>query len=162
MHLVLIIKNLSPMPMWCVSFCPLVVKNIFSYSWYGHSVYPNISLPDHIEVCIREWGYHSLLRGHATFSMHDDHVLITWYTHAMDTWHLLNTFQIPMCDGHMTLCWPHFELSLPKSRDGSISVSAAQTEIDPKMATQADSLFGSIQTLVSHVFMTTQGCVKAE
>ena len=33
----------------------------------------------------------------------------------------------------------------------------AQTEIDPKMATQADSLFGSAQTLVSHVVMTTLG-----
>ena len=53
-------------------------------------------------------------------------------------------------------------LSFPKStdahklwQDGSISVSAAQAEIDPKMATQADSLFGPAQTLVSHVAMTT-------
>ena len=41
----------------------------------------------------------------------------------------------------------------------------AQTEIDPKMATQADSLFGSAQTLVSHVVMTTLSCAwlcKAE
>ena len=34
----------------------------------------------------------------------------------------------------------------------------AQIEIDPKMATQADSLFGSAQTLVSFVVMTTLGC----
>ena len=34
----------------------------------------------------------------------------------------------------------------------------AQIEIDPKMATQADSLFGSAQTLVSLVVMTTLGC----
>ena len=33
----------------------------------------------------------------------------------------------------------------------------AQTEIDPKMATQADSLFRPVQ---SHVVMTTLGCCK--
>ena len=61
-------------------------------------------------------------------------------------------------DGLTTLCSLHFKLSFPNSWNGSISVSAAQTEIDPKMATQADSLFGSIQTLVSYVVMTTLGC----
>ena len=83
---------------------------------------------------------------------------------------LLIAFWIPTHDDHVTYFhdawWPHdasltmFRLSLPKSQDGSILVSAAQTEIDTKIATQADSLFGSAQTLVSHVVMTTLGYAR--
>jgi hypothetical protein len=34
----------------------------------------------------------------------------------------------------------------------------AQIENKPKTATQADSLFGSVQIIVSHDVMTPQGC----
>ena len=38
-----------------------VLKNIFGFTRFGHSVYPNVSLLDHIEVRVRVCHYHSLL-----------------------------------------------------------------------------------------------------
>ena len=107
---------------------------------------------------------HDARWSHATFLIsfqiptcdnHVTHIHNTQWSHAA----LLISFWIPMCDGHMTLCSPCFKFCIPKSWNVSISVSAAQTEIDPKMTTQADSLFGSTQTLISHVVMIAQGCV---
>ena len=31
-----------------------VLKNVFVLMQFGHLVYPNVSLPDHIEVCVSE------------------------------------------------------------------------------------------------------------
>ena len=104
--------------------------------------------------------------------VHFQHTTITWWSHelhsqcVMITWHFANHFLDS--DAHWsrdlfsqcaTVTW-HFADHVSDSafQNPRMALFQAQTETDPKMATQADSLFGPAQTLVSHVVMTTLGC----
>ena len=97
-------------------------------------------------ISIWHTAYYSLNSNvQCSFLTHNDHMRIMWGTfmmcnnHMMLCWSpfrfwctMITWLTFTTCDSHMTLHWPHFELSLPRSWEGSISVSAAQTEIDPK------------------------------